>query len=500
MTDGVTLNPFSGGPQSAHDLIDNKFVTRTKWQHGADGYATDVSNASPLPVWFCADIQAALGELKRQSRRFVNGVVSMPANTNWILIRPDAVTLTFTDEGEALKFSHSGTDAVGESGARKLYAEGLDSNFDPITETIPLRPGGSTTSAKLYRRLNSLYVSEAGQNGKNSAAISLTNTGLDLRQNIAARENNHRSTLFTVPTGKKAIITGLRVMVRGTTQNETQIVSLPDDTSGGTFTITVPFVSGTTGNIAYNATAAAFKTALVSGTSLTSGDLDVTGGSGFPWVVTFKGSYANTNLTAMTGDGTNLVGAATITFTNTSGICALDGTKYECTWAGTMIIDGAQGGTFTLTQDGNTTSSITYGATGATVQSALEALSSVTAAGVSKTSDDEYFISLTTLQDSDDPALTATSSLTGGDVTVTTSEDGGLPVVSARLVSKGLTTPKRTHDHLQNVSGVVDRKYGGGIVIPDKTDIWVEAKNGTVVSGSDVESSYELTLVDINNG
>lgn len=50
MADNVTLNTGSGGDTIAADDIGGVKTQRVKVQHGADGSATDVSTASPLPV------------------------------------------------------------------------------------------------------------------------------------------------------------------------------------------------------------------------------------------------------------------------------------------------------------------------------------------------------------------------------------------------------------------------------------------------------------------
>lgn len=89
--------------------------------------------------------------------------------------------------------------------------------------------------------------------------------------------------------------------------SEVQTITITGSPTGGTFTITLPFAiggSGTTAGIAYNASAATVKSAIVAiaGGKFTTDDLDVTGGPGpgTPWVVTFKGRYAQQNLAIMT--------------------------------------------------------------------------------------------------------------------------------------------------------------------------------------------------------
>jgi len=101
-------------------------------------------------------------------------------------------------------------------------------------------------------------------------------------------------------------------------KNEKQTVGIPDTVDIGTFTLT--YSGQTTAAIAYNANAAAVQTALEDLSNVEVGDVEVTGGPGpsADWVVEFKGTLAKTDVAAMTGNGTNLVGGSTtVTITET---------------------------------------------------------------------------------------------------------------------------------------------------------------------------------------
>jgi hypothetical protein len=81
----------------------------------------------------------------------------------------------------------------------------------------------------------------------------------------------------------------------------------------------------------------------------------------------------------------------------------------------------ATGGTFTLTHGAQTTASITYGATAATIKTRLEALSTISDVDVtgSGDADDPYIVTFNVPAEAG--AITATDSLTGGAGTVTIS-------------------------------------------------------------------------------
>lgn len=67
MADNITINSGAGGPVVAADDISSVFYQRVKLSVGADGSATDVSSAAPLPVG---------GSIVRSATEFTR-----PANT-----------------------------------------------------------------------------------------------------------------------------------------------------------------------------------------------------------------------------------------------------------------------------------------------------------------------------------------------------------------------------------------------------------------------------------
>lgn len=105
--------------------------------------------------------------------------------------------------------------------------------------------------------------------------------------------------------------------------NEVQSVAV--DAIGGTFKLT--FSAQQTAALAFNITAANLKTALEGLSTIGAGNVAVTGGPGdsgatTPYVVTFQGALAGTNVAAMTADSTSLTGGghtATVSTTTQGG-------------------------------------------------------------------------------------------------------------------------------------------------------------------------------------
>jgi hypothetical protein len=163
------------------------------------------------------------------------------------------------------------------------------------------------------------------------------------------------------------------------TTDETQLVSIGNAPTGGTFTLT--FSGQTTAAIAYNASAATVQTALEALATIGAGNITATGPTGGPWQLKFSGSLAAQNLPLITGNRAGLTG----------GTAALTVETLRDGFAGVNCIQSLRlngsptAGTFTLSFAGATTTAIAYNATAATVQTALEALATIGAGNITAT-------------------------------------------------------------------------------------------------------------------
>jgi trimeric autotransporter adhesin len=210
----------------------------------------------------------------------------------------------------------------------------------PFSYTVP---AGATFSQAVTGIVSAWNASEIAQVAEITAAATMT-TGASPAPTGAIT--------FTADTAGKPFIVTFTI---GDGGNEIQVVTLNGTASSGTFTLT--YAGQTTGAIAYNADAATVDAALEALSNIGSGDVTVTGSAGGPWTVEFTGALAATNVSLMTADYSLLVGTNEVqTIT---------------------LATGASGGTFTLTFLGQTTSAIAYNASAATIELALEALSTI---------------------------------------------------------------------------------------------------------------------------
>lgn len=126
-----------------------------------------------------------------------------------------------------------------------------------------------------------------------------------------------------IPLGK-ITATGLYGPYAGRT-SEVQTITI--DAAGGTFTVT--FEGNATGNVAFNATAAALQAALEALPNVQPGDVAVTK-AGSVFTVTFGGKFAGENVTQMTTNAGGLTGGAstaTVATGTAGGAAASDGTE-----------------------------------------------------------------------------------------------------------------------------------------------------------------------------
>jgi len=172
--------------------------------------------------------------------------------------------------------------------------------------------------------------------------------------------------------------------------NEVQSIAVHVAGTGGTYTLTITLNDGTaftTAALAYDAVNTTVQTAIntAAGAALGDNEIVVAGGplSTSPFTLTFSGPTVdglNAGLTVITG-GTLLraagtAGAATTTLAGTTGVDEIQSIAAHV---------AATGGTYVLTVLGNPTAAIAYDANAATVQTAVDLVSGVTAGHVAIT-------------------------------------------------------------------------------------------------------------------
>ena len=151
--------------------------------------------------------------------------------------------------------------------------------------------------------------------------------------------------------------------------NEIQVVEI-GDAAGGTFTLSLG--GATTAANAYNISAATLKTNL---DALSTIDAVTVTGTG-PWTVEWTGTGAATDIALMTGSGASLTGVPAFVNTTQEAVAATNEIQEV------SLSVNAAGGTFTLTFEAVESGTIAWNASAATMETALELVSTINAVSV----------------------------------------------------------------------------------------------------------------------
>lgn len=109
--------------------------------------------------------------------------------------------------------STSAADNASSTGAHTLLVEGLDTNYEPISETVSLAGQTAVQTTLLYRRINMLTVLTAGTGLANAGTLYI-GTGVEtagvpaiIYGVVAPGYNNSTTAHYTVPAGYTAYLT-----------------------------------------------------------------------------------------------------------------------------------------------------------------------------------------------------------------------------------------------------------------------------------------------------
>jgi len=209
-----------------------------------------------------------------------------------------------------------------------LVAAGGNSFNETQVVTLPGSPSGGTFTLTFQGQTTAAIAYNASTASVASALEALSNIGsgdvsvtgsagnwtIEFTSALAATDLALMTASGANLTGGSVAISTVQAAVAN--QNEQVLLTMSDNVTSGTFTLT--YDSSESTGIAYNATSATVKSALEGTSSIGSGDVSVSGPAGGPWLLEFTGSLAGQDTSAITADGTNLVGAGTQSLSITS--------------------------------------------------------------------------------------------------------------------------------------------------------------------------------------
>lgn len=116
--------------------------------------------------------------------------------------------LTWPATARTLTIQSAGNDnGAGSTGAQKIMIEGLDANWNELSEEIETDAAVDPTTTNAFLRVNRAYVTDVGTLGTNEGAITLTTTtDLDIQAAIGAGLGQTEKSHLSIPAGFNAII------------------------------------------------------------------------------------------------------------------------------------------------------------------------------------------------------------------------------------------------------------------------------------------------------
>jgi len=152
-------------------------------------------------------LQISRGQIQGHSSVLVFGYnpdVDTAEETVW----PDGGTVPHPTVASVLKISSSSTDDTSAgTGARTVYIEGLDGNYNVVSETVTLNGQTAVNTSNSYLYVNGFYVISVGSGGANAGNINagtgVVTAGVPavLYDIIATGYNNRATGHYCVPAG-----------------------------------------------------------------------------------------------------------------------------------------------------------------------------------------------------------------------------------------------------------------------------------------------------------
>lgn len=178
----------------------------------ANGY---VKSMSTDPCVMTAQRAATVGRITGYTRASAYGHTPTPtANSD---VWEGAGLYPFQSTAVKLEaLSASASDTAAGTGARTVMVQGLDANFNSISETVTMNGVTPVTTVNNYIRVNGFNLLTAGSGNTNAGDITLRVSGAGATQAIMrAGYGYSKSAIYTVPTGFTLLVTDLLFNVAG---------------------------------------------------------------------------------------------------------------------------------------------------------------------------------------------------------------------------------------------------------------------------------------------
>ena len=120
--------------------------------------------------------------------------------------------------------SDDANDDDGDTGARTLSIQGLDGNYNEITETVTLNGTSAVTTTATFLRIFRARVETAGTSAGAEGIITVSVGGNEIARLDPVYDNQTLQAAYTVPAGKTAYL--IRMQATSTKDNKSAMVGL----------------------------------------------------------------------------------------------------------------------------------------------------------------------------------------------------------------------------------------------------------------------------------
>jgi hypothetical protein len=133
--------------------------------------ATTISSITRQGTFEPFGLQVSRGQIQGHSTVIVFGY-NPDVDTSEESIWPDGGLIPHPTVASVLKISSSSAnDTSAGTGAQTVYIEGVDGNFNVVSETVELNGQTAVNTTNLYLYVNSFYVATVGSGGANAGNI-----------------------------------------------------------------------------------------------------------------------------------------------------------------------------------------------------------------------------------------------------------------------------------------------------------------------------------------
>lgn len=170
--------------------------------------STTISSVTRGGAYEPFELQVARGQIQGHTSFNVFGY-NPDIDTSEETIWPDGGTIPHPTVASALSIVSTSTDDDGSpagTGARTVYIEGVDGDYNVVSETITLNGTTAVATTNTYLYVNQFYVATAGSGGANAGEITakVSTTLYDL---IATGYNQRTTAHYCVPAGYTGYLT-----------------------------------------------------------------------------------------------------------------------------------------------------------------------------------------------------------------------------------------------------------------------------------------------------